>query len=737
LSTNGLRERILEILTRINRPAGEKDLLKLLRVKGDARAEAKKVIAAMVASGAIVETRTGRYGLPERMNVAAGRLECKTGGFGFVIPDRKALKDVYVSGAALGEAMHGDRVLVRIERTGRDGRPEGCIIQVLERGTNRVVGRLEAQVGGAIVSPFDARLLFEIHVPPGAEKGAASGEMVVVEVTRFPGPFRTPMGRVVQVLGRLNDPGVDVKVIIAKYELPDEFPKDVLEDAETVAKDLSPEDVAGRTDFRGEPIVTIDGETARDFDDAVQVKRLPNGHYELGVHIADVSHYVRERGALDREAFVRGTSVYFPERAVPMLPERLSNGICSLNPGVDRLVQSAIIEVSPTGRIVNHRFHDGVIRSAARMTYTAVGQILVDRDREVRERYRDLLPHFETMLELYQILHVRREKRGSIDFDLPEPQILLDLEGVMTGVVASERNVAHRLIEEFMLLANEVVATHMANLETPCLYRVHEEPSPEKVEGFEEFISGFGYSLRASAEGLKPRHFQKLLKKIAGKPEERLVSYLMLRSMAQARYQMENVGHYGLAAPLYTHFTSPIRRYPDLVVHRLLREARRAGPAQGERRESLDATLPEIGIQSSRTERRAQDAEGELVDWKKVRFMADKVGDVFAGYVTGVMSFGLFVELEEYFVEGLVHISTLVDDYYRFDEKAHTLRGESTGNVFRLGDKLEVLLVKVDLEKRRLDLALEGLEPKPTRVLRGLAREGGRGKPGRRPKRHR
>jgi len=744
--SSDIREQILQLLRQLGRPAGEKDLLKLLRVKGEARVETRKALEQMVTAGEIVETRTGRFGLPEKMNLVVGRLECKPGGFGFVVPEKKDPKlarDVYVSGAGLGEALHGDRVLARIERTVRDGRPEGRIIEVLERASQRMVGRLEADVAGATVLPFDSRFLYQVQVPTGALGGAKPGEMVVVELTRYPGPFRSPMGRVVEVLGRVEDPGVDVRVMIAKYELPDEFAPEVLVQAERISAVVEPAALAGRTDFRAERIVTIDGETARDFDDAVRVQLLPNGHFQLAVHIADVSHYVAEGSPLDREAFLRGTSVYFPERAVPMLPERLSNGICSLNPGVDRLTQSVLVEVSPNGRIVNYEFHDGVIRSRARMTYTAVRQILVDRDRETRARYRELLPEFERMLELYQILQLRREKRGSIDFDLPEPQILLDVEGVMTGVVAAERNVAHRLIEEFMLLANEVVAGHLTHLGTGSLYRVHEEPNPDKVEAFEEFIRGFGYALRGSNEPLKPKNFQRLLTKIAGKPEERLISYLMLRSMAQARYQMENVGHYGLAAPLYTHFTSPIRRYPDLVVHRLLREVRDASPPSAERQEELVRTLPEVGQHSSRTERRAAEAEQELVDWKKVRFMADKVGDVLAGYVTGVTGFGLFVELEEYFVEGLVHISTLVDDYYRFDERRHTLSGESSRKIYRLGDRLEVLIVRVDLEKRRIDLAIEGLERAPSQVLRSLARDvGRRGAPpgkrrGRRLHRHR
>jgi len=683
----------------------------MLRVKGEARLGAKRVLEEMIAEGKLARTRVNRLGLPEKMGLVAGRLECKSGGFGFVRPDSRGEPDIYIAGAALGEALHGDRVLVHIDSKNRYGKPEGHIVEVLERASTSVVGRFEKDAGGARVVPFDPNFLYEVYISHGDEMGAPPGQMVVAELTRYPGPFRPPLGRVIEVLGRLDEPGVDVRVIIAKYALPDPFPDGVLREAERIPTDVREDLLSGRTDFRGEDIVTIDGETARDFDDAVQVEMTPNGNYVLGVHIADVAHYVSEGSALDGEALERGTSVYFPERAVPMLPERLSNGICSLNPGVDRLVQSVRVEVSPTGHIVKYELYDGVIRSAARMTYTEVRQILVDEDPKVRERYQSLVPLFERMLALYRILRARREKRGSIDFDLPEPEILLDVEGLVTGIVAAERNVAHQIIEEFMLLANEIVAEHLFRIEVPSLYRIHEKPEEDRVEEFEDFIAGFGYRLRAGSESLKPKNFQKLLKQIDGRPEERLISFLMLRTMKQARYAMENEGHYALAAPIYTHFTSPIRRYPDLVVHRLLREVRTRGVPSVETQRERQARLPAVAEHASITERRAEEAERELVEWKKVRFMADKLGDVFVGYVTGVTNFGLFVELEEFFVEGLVHISTLVDDYYRYNEKAHTLRGESTGKLYRLGDRLEVQVVRVDQQKRQIDLAIEGLRP--------------------------
>jgi ribonuclease R len=463
-------------------------------------------------------------------------------------------------------------------------------------------------------------------------------------------------------------------------------------------------DIRGRTDFRTTTTVTIDGEHARDFDDAITIEKLPNGHYWLGVHIADVSHYVPEGSALDEEAYDRGTSVYFPERAVHMFPSELATGLCSLNPRVDRLVQSCLMEIDRRGEVVRYEMHDGVIHSDARMTYTDVNAILTDRDRATMAKYASLVPMFETMRELFEILNQRRKRRGSIDFDLKEPEIILDDEGMVEEITALERNVAHRIIEEFMLAANETVARHLDENNVPTLYRIHEDPDPLKVEQFEEFISTLGYSLGAPSNAVKPRHFQRLVEKIHGKPEEKPIAFLMLRTMQKARYDAQNTGHFGLAFSNYCHFTSPIRRYPDLVVHRSLRESRQGMPE--DRREELTEELPDMGRHTSERERRASDAERELVQWKKVRFMADKVGDEFEGYITGVTAFGLYIELIEHFVEGMVHVSTMADDYYRFVERAHILRGENTGRVYRLGDKVHVQVIKVDMERRQVDLGL-------------------------------
>jgi ribonuclease R len=491
--------------------------------------------------------------------------------------------------------------------------------------------------------------------------------------------------------------------------------------------------------------VTIDGEHARDFDDAITLERLPNGHYWLGVHIADVAHYVAEGGPLDEEGYERATSVYFSERAVHMFPSELATGLCSLNPNVDRLVQSCLMEVDRHGNVVRYELHDGVIHSDARMTYTDVNAILTNSDQAAIARYATLVPLFEAMHGLFKILNDRRRRRGSIDFDLPEPEVVLDAEGLIRDIVVAERNVAHRLIEEFMLLANETVAAHLDDAEMPALYRVHEEPDPLKVGAFEEFISTLGYSLAAPPNALRPRHFQKLVERMRGTPEEKPIAFLMLRTMQKARYDASNLGHFGLAATSYTHFTSPIRRYPDLVVHRRLRELRR-GQIHEDRKDELIEELPEVARHTSERERRADEAERELVQWKKVRFMADKVGDEFEGFITGVTAFGLFIELVEHFVEGMVHVSSMADDYYRFLEKSHSLLGENTRKTYRLGDKVRVQVVRVDKERRQIDLGLveildsirvseahRGPKTSKARPKREPARRAGRqGRPGRR-----
>ena len=691
----------------VDHPATVRELLQRLRIAREQRPTMKRLLKQLVASGHLIETRGSRYGLPDRMNLVVGRVQTNPRGFGFVVPDRPldgVSGDIFIAGSNLNQAVHGDRVVARVEHA-RGDRVEGRIVRILERGSSTIVGRYDVDESGmGFLVPFDRRVIMDVLIPDGQRGEATPGDMVVVEITRWPTPTRTPLGRVLDVLGDIDEPGVDTEIIIRKYGITDRHSDEAIEEAKRLGSAVTDKDLRGRTDFRRVTTVTIDGETARDFDDAITIDRLPNGNYWLCVHIPDVAHYVVEGSALDEEAYERGTSVYFPERAVHMFPSELATGLCSLNPNVDRLVQSCLMEIDRRGDVVRYEFHDGVIHSDARMTYTDVNAILTEHDRETTSKYKALVPMFETMQELFDILHARRRRRGSIDFDLKEPYIVLDDEGMVEDIIAAERNVAHRIIEEFMLIANETVAAYLDEQEVPALYRIHEEPDPMKVEEFEEFVSTLGYSLAAPAGSVQPRHFQKLIERIDGKPEEKPIAFLMLRTMQKARYEPTNEGHFGLAAESYTHFTSPIRRYPDLVVHRSLREARQG--MSEERREQLTEDLPDVARHTSERERRANDAERELVQWKKVRFMADKVGDEFDGYITGVAAFGLYVELIEHFVEGMVHVSTMADDYYRFVERAHILRGENTGRVYRLGDRVRVQVVKVDSERRQVDLGL-------------------------------
>jgi len=692
----------------IDHPSTPREMLQRLKIPRDQRATFKRLLTDLVGTGDLIETRGNRFGLPDRMNLVVGRITTHPRGFGFVVPDRpldEVEGDLYIAGSNLNQAMHGDRVVARIERITSKG-AEGRILRILERGASTIVGRYDVDPSGfGFVVPFDRRMIMDVQIPNGEALDARPSDMVVVEITRWPTPTRGPMGRVREVLGDIDEPGVDNEIIIRKYGIPDEHSEDAVNEAERLGSEVKDRDIRGRTDFRAQLTVTIDGEHARDFDDAITIDRLPGGNLRLGVHIADVAHYVPEGGALDVEAYERGTSVYFPERAVHMFPAELATGLCSLNPNVDRLVQSCVMEIDKRGTVVSYEMHDGVIHSDARMTYTDVSAILTDKAPEVIARYARLVPLFESMRELFEILHKRRLRRGSIDFDLKEPEIVLDDEGLVEEITAAERNIAHRIIEEFMLVANETVAQHLDDAKMPTLYRVHEEPDPVKVAQFEEFISTLGYGLSRSGEEVTPRDFQKLVERMRGTPEEKPIAFLMLRTMQKARYDASNLGHFGLAASSYTHFTSPIRRYPDLIVHRTLRELRH-GQVTEDRRAELTDDLPEIARHTSERERRADDAERELVQWKKVRFMADKVGDEFDGYITGVSAFGLYIELVEHFVEGMVHVSTMADDYYRFVDKAHVLKGENTGKIYRLGDRVWVQVVKVDMERRQIDLGL-------------------------------
>ncbi|GGI99594.1 ribonuclease R [Alicyclobacillus cellulosilyticus] len=663
-----------------------------------------KLLNDMEERGDVVRTRTNRYGVPERMNLVVGRLQMKARGYGFVVPETPGEPDVYIPAGELGGAMSGDKVIARVEKTASGARREGRIIRVLERATDRVVGKFTRHRDHAFVTPLDRRFPQDIFIAKDDMGDAHDGYVVVVEITEYPTATRGPAGRVVEVLGHPDEPGVDILGVVRKYKLPEAFPPEVLAAAEAIPLELSAKDYAGRRDLRQEVIVTIDGEDAKDLDDAVHVKRLPNGHYLLGVHIADVGYYVPQGSALDREAFRRGTSVYLVDRVIPMLPPRLSNIICSLNPQVDRLTLSCEMEIDENGGIVRHDIFPSVIRTTERMTYENVRRILEDRDPDVMARYEALVPHFELMKELALILRAKRMRRGAIDFDFAEIKVIVDDLGRPVEIRPRRRTIAEQIIEEFMLAANETVAAHFHWLQVPFIYRIHEEPELDKMLELNEFVHNFGYHIKGLSGKVHPRALQEVLEKARGTREERMIATLMLRSMKHARYAPECVGHFGLAAEYYTHFTSPIRRYPDLVIHRIIREVLTKGIDEA-RREQLEAFVAEAAVQASEREKVAEEAEREVDQLKMVEYMQERIGEEFDGLISGVTQFGIFVQLENG-IEGLIHISYLTDDYYTFLEKQVALVGERTRRVFRLGDPVRVRVIGANKEELTIDFDL-------------------------------
>ena len=601
--------------------------------------------------------------------------------------------------------MHGDRVVARVEGTKSRGKQEGSIIRILERAHKAVVGRYEKGKKFGYVIPREQRIVHDIYIPRGESMGAQDGELVLTEISFYPTQKRNPEGRIIQVLGKPDDPEVEIQSVIAEYGLSSVFPDEVMAEAMKRGDTIPVDDIKARVDLRPMTTVTIDGETARDFDDAVSVRREKNDNIKLWVSIADVSHYVRSGSALDEEAYNRGTSVYFPGRCIPMLPENLSNGICSLNPEVDRLTFTAEMEFNGKGECVDKRFYPSVINSNFRLTYTIVKKILVDGNAGLTEKYASVMFDLKVMEELCCRLKKYRQVRGCIDFDLPEAQIVLDIQGGVEAIVRSERNLAHMIIEEFMLAANEAVASFLSKKKIPLLYRIHNEPDQEKIAHFKEFIHNFGYRVKGAKTSAK--ELSRILCEAAGKPEEKTINHVLLRSMKQAEYSPENVGHFGLASKEYCHFTSPIRRYPDLVAHRILKRALSHEGMNEEARQQQSAYLKATGEATSAKERRAMEVEREIVSFFKTCFMVDKVGEKYRGFVTGVTSFGFFVELESLFVEGLVHVTSLDDDYYRYDEKGHSLTGERRGRTFHIGDEIEVRVDRVDVEKRQIDFKTE------------------------------
>ena len=657
----------------------------------------------MESKGLIIKTRKDRYGVPERMGLAVGKFQGHARGFGFVMPDNGE-EDVFVPANALGGAMHGDRVVARLERgVIGDKRREGEIIRILERANKTIVGKFDKSDYFGFVIPDHARLSGDIFIPKDLINGAKKGQKVVVEITKWPEPSRNAEGKIIEVLGDADSAGVDVLSIIRAYGIPFEFPEKVVEEAKNAPKEVLPSDFEGRRDLRSLKMVTIDGEDARDLDDAVSLELLPSGLYRLGVHIADVTHYVREGSELDNEAVARGTSVYFPDRVIPMLPRELSNGICSLNANVDRLAFSVLMDIDTNGRVVSHEIFDSVIHVRERMTYTNVYKILEEDDGELKERYKDFLQDFYKMRELAQVLKSRRTRRGSVDFEFDEAKIIVDQSGKPIEIKRYKTNIANGIIEEFMLLCNEVVSEHFYWIGVPFVYRIHEDPDPEKMENLNTVLGTFGYRLKGYRD-VHPKALQEIIKLIKGKPEEKAINMIMLRSLQKARYSDVHDWHFGLAADYYSHFTSPIRRYPDLIIHRIMKEQIK-GKLNEKRTSHYKMLLPDIARSSSERERAAQDAERDCEDLKKAEYMKDKVGEYFDGIISNITSFGMFVELENT-IEGLIRISSLEDDYYIFDERSLSLIGERTRTTHRIGDHVRVQLVKSSPESRQIDFML-------------------------------
>ncbi|WP_214483635.1 ribonuclease R [Bacillus sp. SM2101] len=668
-----------------------------------------KALVLMEEQGLVVRTRSNRYGLPEKMNLVRGTLTGHAKGFAFVVPDDKSLDDVFIPPNELKNAMHGDVVLVRINPHSSGSRKEGSIVRILDRGIKEAVGTFVESKYFGFVIPDNKKIVNDIFIPKGKTGGAVEGHKVVVRLTSYPEGRMSAEGEVIEILGHKNDPGVDILSIIHKHGLPQEFPSAVIEAANSVPDTISEDDIKDRRDLRDQVIVTIDGADAKDLDDAVMVTKLSNGNFKLGVHIADVSHYVQEGAEIDIEAHERGTSVYLVDRVIPMIPHRLSNGICSLNPQVDRLTLSCEMEINEAGDVVHHEIFQSVIKTTERMTYTDVNNILTDKDEELRNKYDSLVPMFEDMADLAELLRNKRMQRGAIDFDFKEAKVLVNREGAPYDVVLRERSVAERLIEEFMLLANETVAEHFHWMNVPFIYRIHEDPNPEKLNRFLEFITNFGYVVKGSANEIHPRALQEIIEAVQGQPEEVVVSTVMLRSMKQAKYDPESLGHFGLSTDFYTHFTSPIRRYPDLIVHRLIRTYLINRQLDEKVQQNWQEKLPEIAEHSSSMERRAVDAERETDELKKTEFMEDKIGEEFDGIISSVTNFGVFVELPNT-IEGLVHVSYLTDDYYRYDERHYAMIGERTGNVFRIGDEIAVRVINVNKDERSVDFEVVGMK---------------------------
>ena len=679
-------------------PMKLKELAILLQVPKEQRYELKKVLDALEAEGKVHVSSKGKYSKGEAKHLV-GTFTAHARGFGFVTIEGEA-EDIFISEDDINGAFHNDQVEVVIKAAPAGKRREGKIIKVLSHGTTTLVGYFEKSKNFGFVRPDNHKFAKDVFIPLERSKGAVTGHKVVVELTKYGGDNKKPEGKVVEIIGHINDPGTDIMSIVKGYDLPIDFPEKVLNQAERVAKDVSAADMAGRMDLRDWQMVTIDGEDAKDLDDAISITREGN-NYILGVHIADVTNYVQENSALDREAIKRGTSVYLVDRVIPMLPHTLSNGICSLNAGVDRLALSCIMTINENGVVIDHKIAETVVCIDERMTYTSVKKILEEHDAVEIEKYTELVPMFELMAELSGILREKRRQRGSIDFDFPETKMILDEMGKPIEIKPYDRNVATKIIEDFMLLANETVAEDYFWQEIPFVYRTHEAPDEDKVKKLATFINNFGHSMHISNKEVRPKEIQKLLAKVEGTAEDSLINRLALRSMKQAKYTAENTGHFGLAAQYYCHFTSPIRRYPDLQIHRIIKENLR-GRMNDDRRSHYESILTEVAKKSSERERLAEEAERETIKLKKVEYMTQHIGETFEGVISSITKWGIYVELPNT-IEGLIHVTNMYDDHYNYIEDSYEMVGERTGNTYKLGQTVCVKVIGTDRLQRTID----------------------------------
>ena len=684
------------------KPLNSSELISHFKISKKNRESFETLLEDLRFSGNLFKTKDNRYGVPERMNLVVGKIRISRKGFAFLLPLDKNQEDVYIHATKAGNAMNDDLVAARIEKKPKKGKPEGMVVQILRRSHKKLVGIFEEEGDHGWLIPEDSDICQDIFIPKEERLNAKNGQIVVAEITRYPSHNRNPEGRIEKILGFPNERFIETKVAIEKYELPQEFSASAIQESMKYSYPDKRE-IMKRKNLRDLLTVTIDGENAKDFDDAISIEKTEKGNYKLWVHIADVAHYVKKDSHLDKDAFLRGTSIYFPDLCIPMLPERLSNDICSLKPNELRLTVSVLMEFSSNGEKINYELFESIISSNERMTYEDVKKILVDSDKKLIQKYSYLLSSFMNMLELCLLLKEKRDNRGSLDFDLPEPRFIIDATGNITNILKSERNIAHQIIEEFMIAANETVASHLFKKHIPSLYRVHEKPDSEKIKEFNEFIKDLGYNLKGIGQ-IMPKSLQNLLNQVKGTPVEHLISSLLLRSLKHAFYSKDNIGHFGLASKIYTHFTSPIRRYPDLIVHRILKRMLSSNNYSKNEMSELEKKLPVIAAHSSESEKVAEEAEREVLAIKKLEFLYDKKGRTFAGIISGVTSFGIFVEISDLFIEGMIRLSSLNDDYYIFIEEKHCLKGRRTKKTYRLGDKVKVKVIDVDLKRREVNL---------------------------------